>query len=58
MIKEIQKLKVFDIAHFLDGEEVLTEYLLQVTQNGDTDELIWVLCHITRTESSLQISPP
>ena len=45
-MKTAQKLKSFDITRHLDSEEAITEYLSQVLEDGDNDELILSLIHI------------
>ena len=41
-------MKVFDITHHLDSEEAMAEYLSQVLEDGDSDELIRALDHIAK----------
>ena len=48
-MKTAQKLKSFDITRHLDSEEAITEYLSQVLEDGDNDELIRSLSHIVKT---------
>ena len=38
----------FDITHYLDSEEAIAEYLTQVLEEGDTDELIRAIGHIAK----------
>jgi DNA-binding phage protein len=47
-MKTAQKLKSFDITRHLDSEEAITEYLSQVLEDGDNDELIRSLSHIAK----------
>ncbi len=47
-MKTAQKLKSFDITRHLDSEEAITEYLSQVLEDGDNDELILSLSHIAK----------
>jgi DNA-binding phage protein len=35
-----QKLKTFDITRYLESEEAMAEYLSQVLEDGDNNELI------------------
>jgi probable addiction module antidote protein len=41
-------MKVFDITRHLDSEEAMAEYLSQVLEDGDSDELIRALDHIAK----------
>ena len=33
-------LTTFDVSQYLDSKEMITEYLSQILQDGDTDELL------------------
>ena len=43
-------MKVFDITRHLDSEEAMAEYLSQVLEGGDNDELIRALGHIAKAK--------
>ncbi len=45
-----QKLKTFDITRYLESEEAMAEYLSQVLEDGDNNELIRALGHIAKAE--------
>ena len=47
-MKQALKLKAFDITRFLDSKEGLAEYLSQVLEDGDKNELIRALNHIKK----------
>jgi DNA-binding phage protein len=47
-MRTAQKLKPFDITCQLDSDEAIAEYLSQVLQDGDSDELIRSLSHIAK----------
>jgi hypothetical protein len=38
----------FDMTQYLDSEEAIAEYLTQVLEEGDTDELIRAIGHIAK----------
>ena len=46
----------FDITHYLDSEEAIAEYLTQVLEEGDTDELIRAIGHIAKARGMSQIA--
>jgi probable addiction module antidote protein len=46
----------FDIADYLDSKEAISEYLSQVLADGNTDELLAALGHITRAKGMTEIS--
>lgn len=46
----------FDITQYLDSEEAIAEYLTQVLEEGDTDELIRAIGHITKARGMSQIA--
>ncbi|MBF0157896.1 MAG: putative addiction module antidote protein [Magnetococcales bacterium] len=39
----------FDPSAYLDNEEVIVEYLSQVMEDGNTDELLAALGHVAKT---------
>jgi probable addiction module antidote protein len=45
-----QKLKTFDITRHLESEEAMAEYLSQVLEDGDNNELIRALGHIAKAK--------
>ena len=49
-------LTTFDIAEYLDDKEVIAEYLTQVMQEGDTDELLEAIGHIAKARGMAQIA--
>lgn len=55
-MKKTQKLKSFDIANYLDSEEAIAEYLSQVLEDGDSDELIRSLGHIAKAKGMATIA--
>ena len=46
----------FDPAAYLDNEEVIAEYLSQVLEDGDTDELIAAIGHVANARGMAQIA--
>lgn len=40
----------FDIVQYLDDKEVIAEYLSQILNNGNTDELLEVLGNIAKAQ--------
>lgn len=49
-MSKTHKLKAFDITRHLDSEQAMAEYLSQVLQSGDSDELIRALGHIAKAK--------
>ena len=47
---------VFDPAQYLDSEEMIAEYLSQVMNDGDTDELLAALGHIAKARGIARIA--
>jgi probable addiction module antidote protein len=45
-----QKLKTFDITRYLESEKAMAEYLSQVLEDGDNNELIRALGHIAKAK--------
>ena len=45
-----QKLKTFDITRYMESEEAMAEYLSQVLEDGDNNELIRALGHIAKAK--------
>lgn len=42
----------FDISQYLDDEEVIAEYLIQVLEDGDIDELLSAIDYISKARVS------
>ncbi|MFM1879244.1 MAG: hypothetical protein RLZZ241_2110 [Bacteroidota bacterium] len=42
------KASKFDIAEYLDNEQIVQEYLNQVLQEGDSNEIITALGHVAK----------
>jgi len=51
-----EKLKDFDVADYLDSSEVIAEYLSQILEDGDIDELLSAIDDIARAKGITQIS--
>ena len=54
--KRTAKLIPFDIAAHLDSPAAIAEYLTQVLDDGDADELIRALGHIAKARGMTQIA--
>ena len=50
-----EKLKDFDVANYLDSSEVIAEYLSQILEDGDIDELLSAIDDIARAKGMTQI---
>lgn len=46
----------FDISQYLDNKEVIAEYLTQVLEDGDIDELMMAIGNIAKAKGLTQIS--
>jgi probable addiction module antidote protein len=46
----------FDIAQYLDDKEVIAEYLSQILDDGDMDELLEALGNIAKAKGMSQIA--
>ena len=46
----------FDLADYLDSEEMIAEYLSQVLAEGDTDELLQAIGHVAKARGMSQIA--
>lgn len=55
-MKKAKKLKAFDITRHLDSEEAMAEYLSQVLEDGDNDELIRALGHIAKAKGMATVA--
>ena len=51
-----EKLLSFDLASLLDNDEAITEYLSQVLEEGDSDELIRALGYIAKAKGMALIA--
>jgi len=49
-------LETFDVAKYLDNKEVIAEYLSQILEDGDMDELLSAIGDIARAKGMTQIS--
>jgi len=52
----MNNLKTFDIAQYLDDKETIAQYLTQVMQDGDMDELLEAIGHIAKAKGMSQIA--
>ncbi|WP_394753881.1 addiction module antidote protein [Crenothrix sp.] len=50
------KLLPFDMASLLDNDEAISEYLTQVLDDGDSDELLRALGHIAKAKGMAMIA--
>ena len=46
----------FDISQYLDDKEIIAEYLTQIIQDGDMDELFAAIGNIAKAKGISQIS--
>lgn len=46
----------FDVADYLDSEEMIAEYLSQVLAEGDTEELLQAIGHVAKARGMAQIA--
>lgn len=51
-----EKLLPFDMASLLDSDEIISEYLTQVLEDGDSDELIRALGYIAKAKGMAMIA--
>ena len=49
-------LRSFDMAELLDSPEAIAEYLTQVLEDGDSEELLRALGHIAKARGMAQIA--
>ena len=49
-------LSTFDAAKYLDSKEVIAEYLSQILEDGDMDELLSAIGDIARAKGMTQIA--
>ena len=52
----MNKLTTFDISQYLDSKEMIAEYLSQVLEDGDMDELLDAIGNIAKAKGMSQIS--
>ena len=50
------ELTTFDVAKYLDSNEVIAEYLSQILEDGDLDELLTAIGEIARAKGMTQIA--
>ncbi len=50
------ELSTFDIAKYLDNNEVIAEYLSQILEDGDSDEFLSAIGDIARAKGMTQIA--
>lgn len=51
-----EKLIAFDLAEHLDSDEAVAEYLTQVLEEGDSDELLRAIGYIAKARGMAQIA--
>ena len=49
-------IKIFDAANYLDNKELIAEYLSQILEDGDMDELLSAIGDIARAKGMSQIA--
>lgn len=52
----MSKLTPFDISEYLESKEMIAEYLSQVLQEGNTDELLVAIGNIAKAKGMAQIA--
>lgn len=52
----VSSLPVFDIVAQLDSDEMISEYLSQVLEDGDSDELIRALGYIAKAKGMTKVA--
>ncbi len=50
------KLTTFDVSQYLDSKEMIAEYLTQVLQDGDVNELLEAIGNIAKAKGMSQIA--
>ena len=50
------KLTTFDVSQYLDSKEMIAEYLSQVLQDGNMDELLEAIGNIAKAKGMSQIA--
>ncbi|MEK6660005.1 MAG: addiction module antidote protein [Campylobacterota bacterium] len=52
----MSKLTTFDISEYLDSKEMMAEYISQVLEEGDMDELLVAIGNIAKAKGMNQIA--
>lgn len=52
----MSKLTTFDISQYLDSKEMVAEYLSQLLEDGDMDELLEAIGNIAKAKGMTQIA--
>jgi len=52
----MNKLTTFDISQYLDSKEMISEYLTQILEDGNMDELLEAIGHIAKAKGMSQIA--
>ncbi len=52
----MSKTTTFDVSQYLDSKEMMAEYLTQVLQDGDTNELLSAIGAIAKAKGMSQIA--
>ena len=52
----MNKLTTFDVSQYLDSKEMIAEYLTQVLQDGDMNELLEAIGNIAKAKGMSQIA--
>ncbi len=52
----MSKLTTFDISEYLDSKEMMAEYISQVLEDGDMDELLVAIGNIAKAKGMNQIA--
>ena len=52
----MNKLSTFDISQYLDNNELIAEYLTQVLNDGDSNELLEAIGNIAKAKGMSQIA--
>jgi probable addiction module antidote protein len=50
------KTKPYDIANYLDSDEMIHEYFSLVLEDGDAKEIVRALCHIARARGMTDLA--
>jgi probable addiction module antidote protein len=53
---QIEKTTKFEIAHYLDSEEMIAEYLNTVIENGNSNDLVVAIGHIAKAIGMTKIA--
>jgi probable addiction module antidote protein len=56
MTIQVEKLLPFDMVALLDSDEMISEYLSQVLEDGDSDELIRALGYIAKAKGMTKVA--